>query len=198
MKSFFLKFVISAFIVLSVLIYAFIATYAGLHVYNRPETPADTVIILGARSQWGDKINPCLAARVDEGTRVLNAGKAQFVIVTGGIDEYGGTEAETMARLLAAKGIPRSKIILEPQATSTYENLVYSKALMKSHGLLSAIIVTEPFHIPRADLIASHLGITHQLSSADTSPCWSRWKWASRYFLREPAVIILYKLQGKI
>lgn len=41
-----------------------------------------------------------------------------------------------------------------------YENFVYSKEVMQREGLSSAIVVTEPFHIGRARLIAKMLGVS--------------------------------------
>jgi uncharacterized SAM-binding protein YcdF (DUF218 family) len=187
-----------AVILIPVLVYVSIGIYAGVNVYKRPSGSADAVIILGARSYFGDKINPCLAARVDEGARLIKDGKAKYVIVSGGVGDSGLVESETMAKLLTDRDVKKDQIILESQATSTHENLLYSREIMNDRDFTNVIIVTEPFHIPRADLIADKLGIDHELSSANSSPCWSRWKWASRYFLREPLVMILYKLQGKI
>lgn len=198
MKKPSIKSLIFAVILIPVLVYVSIGIWAGVNVYKRPQSSADAVIILGARSYFGDRINPCLAARVDEGARLIKDGKAKYVIVSGGKNDSGSVEAETMAKLLADRGVKKDQIILESKATSTYENLQYSREIMKHRDFANVIIVTEPFHIPRADLIADKLGIDHEMSSANSSPCWSRWKWFSRYFLREPAVMMIYKLQGKI
>lgn len=198
MKKLPIKSLVIVLILIPVLVYVSIGIWAGINVYKRPQQSADVVIILGARSYFGKKINPCLAARVDEGARLVKDKKAKYVIVSGGKNDSGSTEAETMAQLLTDRGIKKDQIILESKATSTYENLQYSREIMKRKDFTNAIIVTEPFHIPRADLIADNLKIEHQMSNANFSPCWSRWKWASRYFLREPLVMVLYKLQGKI
>lgn len=45
--------------------------------------------------------------------------------------------------------IPADRIIQENQATSTYTNAVYSLALMKTHQMDSALVVSSDYHIRR-------------------------------------------------
>lgn len=69
---------------------------------------------------------------------------------------------------------------------------------MKKNGLGSAITVSEPFHIARARLVARSLGIDSSYTTATTSLCWGKWKYLSRYILKEPLAILQYIVTRKI
>lgn len=119
---------------------------------------AEVGIVLGA-SLWGDVPSPGLEERLQLGLRDYQAGKFQIFILTGGRDTRHSTytEAEGMANYLEKHGVPRSKMLLENQATSTYENLKFSQQMMKEQGYTSALIITHTFHGNRALEIAEAL-----------------------------------------
>lgn len=120
--------------------------------------PADVGIVLGA-ALWGDEPSPGLRERLEQSLKDFEAGKFQLFLLTGGLDtphsKY--TEAEGMANYLEAHGVPRDKMLLENKATSTYENLKFSREMMMERGLTSALIVTHTYHGNRALEIARAL-----------------------------------------
>jgi uncharacterized SAM-binding protein YcdF (DUF218 family) len=137
---------------------------------------------------------------VQQGVDLYRLGYAHKLLFSGGDDKYDGkaNESRTMEAIAEKMGVPAKDIIKEARSTSTYENFLFSEQIMKDNNIQSLIIVTEPFHSPRADLIATHLGIPHTVSPAINSPCWQTWKYFSRYFFREPFAMIYYKLRGRI
>ncbi len=188
-------------LVLSVLLitYISVAIFVGRNVYFDNRQKSDVILVLGAKSYLGDKYNPCLVERVRHGVELYNNRLGEKIIFSGGDDEAdAANEALTMSQIASGFEVPGVDMILEDESNSTYENILNSHKIMKSKNYSSTIIVTEPFHSPRAGLIAKHLGVNHTLSPATTSECWSRWKYLSKYFLREPLAIILYFLQGKL
>ncbi len=186
--------------VLVTVIYSSTAWYIGSRVYVDTAVSSDVVIILGARSYLDSgEYNPCLVARVAHGVSLYDRGLVSALVVTGGTDELTGhNEAQTMRDIAEALGVPSEDIYIEPQATSTYENLIFSGAIMDAHEWESAIIVSEPFHMPRAHLVAEHLNIDHTISPARGSVCWERWKYVSRYFIREVFALWWYIVTGKV
>ncbi|WP_054955786.1 YdcF family protein [Paenibacillus dakarensis] len=131
---------------------------------------ADVGIILGA-SMWGDAPSPGLRERLEHGLKLYKDGLYQSIIVTGGLDAPGlkYTEAEGMRNYLVAAGVPEQVIYLENEATSTYENLLLSKEIMKEHGWSSAIIVTHDYHGTRSLEVAKVLGYNDPEISLTTS-----------------------------
>ena len=81
---------------------------------------------------------------------------------------------------------------------STYENFSFSQEIINLSGSKSVIIVTEPFHVPRAEMVAKKLNFNYTLSPAVDSPCWEPNKYLTKYFLKEPIAILMYKLQNKL
>ncbi|GGF89731.1 YdcF family protein [Paenibacillus abyssi] len=126
----------------------------------RSISPADTGIVLGA-ALWNDRPSPGLRERLDHAYRLYEQGKLDHIIVSGGMDYNGSTitEAEGMRNYLIELGVPADKLLLEPLARSTYENLLFSQQMMLEQGWSSATVITHDFHAARATDIAAFLGI---------------------------------------
>lgn len=124
-----------------------------------PMQKADVGIILGM-SMWGDEPSPGLKERLDYGLKLYKEGMFPQFIVSGGLDkpDLQYTEGQGMRNYLVAQGVPENAIFVENEATSTYENLLYSKEIMTREGLSSAIIITHTYHGWRSYEIADELG----------------------------------------
>jgi len=124
-----------------------------------PLTGGDAGIILGM-SMWGDEPSPGLKERLDYGLKLYEQGKFSRFIVTGGLDkpDFKYTEAEGMRNYLVQQGVPGEDIYVENKATSTYENLLFSKEIMDREGWSTAVIITHTYHGRRAREIAVEIG----------------------------------------
>jgi uncharacterized SAM-binding protein YcdF (DUF218 family) len=127
----------------------------------------DVGIVLGA-SLRQDIPSPGLQERLDLAVNLYKQGKFKQLIVSGGLDHNGSklTEAEGMRDYLIKKGLPTKSILIEPRATSTYENLLFSKQIMDEQGLVSSIIVTHSYHGSRSLDIAESIGLKEPLVSS--------------------------------
>ncbi|KJS22068.1 MAG: hypothetical protein VR72_07715 [Clostridiaceae bacterium BRH_c20a] len=129
-------------------------------------------------------------ARVKEGVKLYEAGLVNRIIVTGGLGRIPPTEAEVMGRLAQELGAPQEIIIMETQATTTEENIMFSKAIGESLGLTTYIVVTDAFHLKRALLIAEVFGLQAQGVPALESPLYTN-KWLRfKYTLREAFALV--------
>lgn len=190
--------IVSILVGSGVAIYLFLAIFVASNASLSPRKTTDVAIILGARVNINNNINPCLLSRITSGKELYASQKVKKIIVTGGNDkEDNANEAEDMKKVLVTLRIPQNDILTETKATSTYENLLYSKEIMKKNNLRTATIVTEPFHIARAKLVAKSLHIDSEFKASDNSPCWEK-GYLTKYFLKEPIAIISYILTGKI
>mgnify|MGYP000202085351 CR=1 FL=1 len=187
------------FSVLAVSIYLFLAFYVAQNAPKNKAKPADVILVLGAKAYRDGSYNPCLVSRVEHAVNLYKANYAPKLLFSGGIDkEDNVSEAETMKEIALSLGVPARDILLESASTSTYENLLFSKKLLEQNNLKSIILVTEPFHAPRANLVAQKLKLNAVTSPATQSICWTKNRYLSRYFLKEPVAIIVYKLKGEL
>jgi uncharacterized SAM-binding protein YcdF (DUF218 family) len=162
-------------------------------------TRAEVAIVLGASAFRNGALNPCLVARVRAGVRLLEAGRVQRLILSGGLDvEDNALEAAVMRDIAVHYGADADQLLLEPRATSTAENLEFSAAIMRQAGFSSAVIVSDPYHLPRAALIARKLGLNATLEPAPDSPCWTQGWMLSRNSLREPIALVENWLRGNL
>lgn len=154
-----LKITLLTLVVAGVLWCAFALWTINRAATTTPMNEADTGIILGM-SMWGDEPSPGLKERLDYGLKLYKEGKFPHIIVSGGLDkpDLKYTEGQGMRNYLIEQGVPESAIYMENEATSTYENLLFSKKIMIREGLSSAVIITHTYHGSRALEIADELG----------------------------------------
>jgi uncharacterized SAM-binding protein YcdF (DUF218 family) len=154
--------------------------------------PSDCIIVLGA-AVWNDRPSPALRERLDTAIEMYRDGMAKRIIVTGGVSPGQSkelSEAAMSRQYLLEQGIPEKAILLEDQSTSTIQNLVNSKQMMKEQGYDQAIIVTHGFHTYRAKLMAEQVGI--QASYAPVQKSVLNFVY---YTLRECAGVTVFQLQ---
>ncbi len=152
----------------------------------------DAIIVLGSAVWQGERASPSLYARTQHAIALYRAGYAPALILCGGLGGYPPTEAEMMRRLAASAGVPADALILEDQSHSTEESLTNAKALMDVRGWRSALIVSDPFHLLRAELIARDLGIDAYGSGAMDSPTYTAPQLHAWYTAREALALVWY------
>jgi uncharacterized SAM-binding protein YcdF (DUF218 family) len=121
---------------------------------------ADVIIVLGAGLRRDNTPGPALTRRTLHGANLWKQGLAPVIICAGGKPgNRTRSEADACAELLRGQGIPDSAIILEERSRSTEENALYSRELMDARGWQTAILVSDPYHLFRANDIFSGAGI---------------------------------------
>jgi len=122
----------------------------------------DYLIILGAGLR-GERVSLTLMERLERGIEFLQQYPEAKVIVSGGQGRGESiTEAEAMRRYLVGKGIDEERIIKEDKATSTMENMKYSKEILDKQGDKGTgdiTIITSDFHMLRAKMLAKRNGL---------------------------------------
>lgn len=157
--------------------------------------PADVIIVLGCQAWTPAGISPCVRARADHAADLYRRGLARYVIPTGWTSAHGSSEASALTLVLLAGGVPRSAIVPDDQAQNTIQNIRNSQAIMAAHGWHTAILVTEPYHINRAALIARDAGLTAFPSPAPDSPDW-RDPWSRTWHVaRDTLSLMLYQVK---
>lgn len=129
-------------------------------------------VVLGAQIH-GDQPSLTLRRRLDKAAEYLQDHPQATVIVSGGqgADEL-QTEASVMREYLIQKQIAPERIVEEPLASDTRENLQFSAALAEELGMdtKKVLIITSDFHQLRAKYIARSLGMEPYGLSSKTAP----------------------------
>ena len=126
----------------------------------------DAIVVLGSPADEDGNPTPEQLARVTEGVREYDRGVAPRILFTGGAAKNQFAEADVMARVAAAQGIPPSAIFVETKAKDTIQNACYSARLMRSHGWRSAEVVSSAYHLPRASMIFSRTPLEWRMHPA--------------------------------
>jgi uncharacterized SAM-binding protein YcdF (DUF218 family) len=138
-----------------------------------PPTPLDQVPAGGCIIVLGGVVAAPILPRVDiemndaidrvyKAAELYRAGKAPYVIVTGGNQpwsETGTAEAELIREVLMGWGVPEDVIFLEGSSRNTRENALYSRNIINSIACESPLLVTSAAHMPRAVAAFDNVGV---------------------------------------
>ena len=103
--------------------------------YEEDPVKVDVIVLLS-----GDSF------RMQKAAELYKAGYADKVLLTNALASGSTIEyAESF-------GIPRDALLTENEATSTFENALYSKDILLLQGFDSAIVVTSNYHMRRSKL----------------------------------------------
>ncbi len=173
------KRVIVALVCTEAVLVGFIAVYGQFDNVNYTE---DAVIVLGAGIR-GDRVTVPLAYRLDSAVEYHRKNPDAVIVVTGGQGfQETVSEAYAMEKYLLRKGVNPDKIIKEEKATSTIENMRFSKELLDEtlKDDYSVVVITNNFHVYRGVAYAKMEGfenVKHKhagLRWYNMAPCYIR------------------------
>lgn len=156
---------------------------------------ADAIVVLGA-AQYRGKPSPVLRARLDHAVELFAQGFAPRLVLTGGIAEGdSASEAAVSRTYVLQAGVPDSAILLENDGRTTEQSLKAVARLLAARGMERVILVSDPFHLFRASVVARRNGLVAQTSPTRTDDAWGRLVRQPGYFLAEsvkaPAAMVL-------
>lgn len=102
------------------------------------------------------QINPPMLIRLIEGIRVYRALPRARLLLSGGGKAL-VTEANAMAELAQALGVPVQDIVLERESTSTYDEAMIIQRMI---GNTPCILTTSARHMPRAMALFRRAGLS--------------------------------------
>jgi len=125
-----------------------------LVVSDRP-VPVDAAIVIG-----GDGVERIAAAR-----RLLDEGRARWLVLSGGPYGRGLNSATLMHRQAVAAGVTPERILVDDRAESTSDNAEGAARRMASRSLRSGVVLTSPYHTRRAGVIFARVFGHHNLEA---------------------------------
>lgn len=135
---------------------------------HRPLPPARTSLIVLGTAQYDGRPSKQFAARLDHALLLWREGRAQRIYTLGGRmpgDRF--TEAHAGSEYLISRGVPADAVTEIPEGNDTRGSYL---ALTRHHDPGASIIVTDPHHALRAELLARQAGIDAVASPTRTSP----------------------------
>lgn len=156
----------------------------------------DAILVLGA-AQYNGRPSPVLRARLDHALDLYDRGLADRIIFTGGIGA-GDTlsEAEVSRRYAVRNGVPDSAILVERQGATSAQSVGAAAALMRAHGLETALVVSDSYHMLRLELLVRRAGIRPLRAPVPNAPIdqatrATRWRYVFRESVLFPATAVL-------
>lgn len=135
----------------------------------KPLHQADAALVLGAAA-WDKRPSPVFRERINHALYLYRIGIVKKLMFTGGTPKSGFmTEAAVARRYALKKGVSAEDIVYENQSRDTYQNLLNGKQLADDNNIDSIIIVSDPYHMARASLMAEDLGLNAQTSPTPTT-----------------------------
>lgn len=132
--------------------------------------PSDAIVVLGA-AQYMGRPSPVLKARLDHALELWHQGMAPHVILTGGKGAGDTTSEAAVGRLyMLRRGVPDSALLLENEGRSTDESLGGVAQLAMARHLNDVILVSDPFHMMRLQILSWRHDLRAVPSPTKTSP----------------------------
>lgn len=172
--------------------YVFVNVYKTASVSDGKS--ADAIVVLGA-AQYDGKPSRVLRARLDHAKALYDKKKGKIIITTGGKRPPDvSTEGGVGKKYLEALGVPAERVLAEEESLTTKQNLMRVAEMSDKLKISSLVLVSDPFHMYRARLIAEDLGLQVYLSPTRTSPISKSEKLQVKYMLREVALVFAHVL----
>jgi uncharacterized SAM-binding protein YcdF (DUF218 family) len=155
---------------------------------------ADVILVLGA-AQYNGAPSSVLANRLDQALSLYREGVAGQIVTVGGRqprDRY--TEAQAGGRYLVDRGVPDSDVTEVDTGNDTLTSLRAAADVLKQHGWRTAVLVSDPWHMFRAERMALDSGIQAWTSPTHSGPAVQTRTVEMEYIVRETAATLYYRL----
>jgi uncharacterized SAM-binding protein YcdF (DUF218 family) len=174
---------------------SWLAVAWGLHRYGQgrpaPQGRWDAIVVLGCRVFPDGRPSNALAERVRVAAELYAAGRADTIVLTGGMGDAGVVEAEVAAARAEALGVPRTALVLETRSTSTDENARFAAEVIAGRRV---VVVTDAYHVLRSQRVfLRHFDEVHVVGTVNP-----RWWPRTQGALREVVALAGYAVQGRL
>lgn len=158
----------------------------------KPLTQADAVVVLGAAA-WDKRPSPVFRERINHALYLYRVGLVKKILFTGGTSKAGFMSEAAVGRRYAIKHcIDKTDIVYENQSRDTWQNLVNAQIEANNNDINSVIIVSDPYHLARAKIMANDLGLNAQISPTPTTR-YTATHSKLRFLAQESYLLMLYQ-----
>lgn len=149
----------------------------------------DAALVLGTKVE-GNEPSLALRERIDYAIWLYEQEFVDKIIFTGG--KTNGSlfsEAEVSKSYAMTLGVPENHIIIEDHSLVTRENMINTKQIVEELELEELLLVSDPFHMKRALMMADVFGLDVQPAPTPSS-IYSTWAEQFPFVLRETLAYI--------
>jgi uncharacterized SAM-binding protein YcdF (DUF218 family) len=174
----------------------------------RPDLVYDAVVVLGgmvdpaASRASGETELTEAADRVVRGFELVRAGRARYVLLSGGLvfPQPGEVvEADRLAAKLAQWGVTPAQIVVETSSRNTRENAIETGRLAASRGWKLLLVVTSAAHAPRALGCFRAVGLEPDILPVDRrAGDWKGLGWLPRADALNRSTDAIHELAGRV
>lgn len=125
-----------------------------LPIESQPQ--AQVALVFGAGLRRDGSPTAVLRDRVQAAVELYRQGKVQKLLMSGDNSFIYYNEPGAMREFALALGVPEEDIVLDYAGRRTYDSCVRARVIF---GVDKAILVTQPFHLPRAAYICRAIGL---------------------------------------
>lgn len=150
-------------------------------VANAPSRPV--ALVLGASVWRNGQPSPVLEDRLRAALELYQTGKVAKILVSGDHGQEHYDEVRVMANYLEDRGVPAADVFMDHAGFRTLDSMYRAKMVF---GIDSLLVVSNPFHVPRALFLGEAVGLRVDGVAADYGVRYSagtRWRNATREIL---------------
>lgn len=169
----------------SLLVYIVVSMY-GIWTFTAEAdyTKADAALVLGTRLD-GEEPSYALRERIDHAIWLYEHELVERIVFTGGLTEGGLiSEAEASKLYALSVGVPEDVIVVEDRSLVTRENMLFTKELAEELNLGDFLLVSDPFHMKRALMMADVFGL-EVMAAPTPQSVYTSWGEQFPFVLRE-------------
>ncbi len=128
----------------------------------------DVAIVLGHPSLKNGQPSLIMLSRVEKAVQLWKRRQVDYLIMSGAAVHNDIVEAIMMKEIALALGVQEEAIILETQARNTYQNMMYSQAILNDRSFHQCLIVTSRWHLKRAQFFVNKFKIKGKMVASKT------------------------------
>ncbi len=152
--------------------------------FRKPETRwrrtrYDCCMVCGYPAGNDGSVSPIMKSRVEKGIDIYKKGFVKTLLFSGGAVQNEYREAEVMKAYAMGRGVPEEVILTETDSGSTYANMKLSLPIIRRNNIENLIVVTNDWHLRKADHYARKMKVEYVMVSADRpegeTTCYNFW-----------------------
>ena len=141
-------------------------------VFERPlkrwkKSGYDCALVCGCPANLNGSPSAVMKTRVEKAVKLWREGRVKKLFFSGGRVKNPHIESEVMKEYAIELGVPEEMIVTENRSVSTFHNMMQSRRIMEREGIRDCVVVTNGWHLRKANHYAQRFGLDYVMCAAD-------------------------------